>query len=35
MGKLQEISEQIDFAAEELEILQWWREQKTFAKSLE
>uniref|UniRef100_A0A915PQN9 Isoleucine--tRNA ligase, cytoplasmic n=1 Tax=Setaria digitata TaxID=48799 RepID=A0A915PQN9_9BILA len=29
------LREQIDFAAEELKILQWWREQETFAKSLE
>ncbi|VDP12826.1 unnamed protein product [Onchocerca flexuosa] len=35
MSKLQEISEQIDFSAEESKILEWWREQKTFAKSLE
>ncbi|VDK77386.1 unnamed protein product [Onchocerca ochengi] len=35
MSKLQEISEQIDFSAEELKILEWWRERKTFAKSLE
>ncbi|KAL3998092.1 isoleucine--tRNA ligase [Acanthocheilonema viteae] len=34
MGKLQEINEQIDFSAEELKILQWWREEKIFAKSL-
>ncbi|MCP9261114.1 Isoleucine--tRNA ligase, cytoplasmic [Dirofilaria immitis] len=35
MSKLQEINEHIDFSAEELRILQWWRENKTFAKSLE
>ncbi|KAK6106649.1 isoleucine--tRNA ligase [Brugia pahangi] len=35
MGKLQEISEQIDFASEELKVLQWWRKEKIFAKSLE
>ncbi|VDM99919.1 unnamed protein product [Thelazia callipaeda] len=35
MSELEEVTEQINFSVEEVEILQWWREHKIFAKSLE